>query len=136
MRSCSVRAAKQKARDYDLKLLTGAAGDGNIPHGALLVSFAEAVLGRDEAQLSAVQIRHPRAMGAAALVDAAAIVATFNAIDRVADSTGIPIEDGKAAATADVRAVARHQCVRGKSRRDCRSARSARRRWANRLKVA
>ena len=44
-------------------------------------------------------------MGAAALVDAAAIVATFNAIDRVADSTGIPIEDGKAAATADVRAA-------------------------------
>ena len=40
-------------------------------------------------------------MGDAALVDAAAIVATFNAIDRVADSTGIPIEDGKAAATAD-----------------------------------
>jgi hypothetical protein len=98
-------SSKAKGEDYDLELLTGAAGDGNIPHGALLVSFAEAVLGRDEAQLSAVRSAIRDRMGAAALVDAAAIVATFNAIDRVADSTGIPIEDGKAAATADVRAA-------------------------------
>ncbi len=98
-------SSKAKGEDYDLKLLTGAAGDGNIPHGALLVSFAEAVLGRDEARLSAVRSGIRDRMGAAALVDAAAIVATFNAIDRVADSTGIPIEDGKAAATADVRAA-------------------------------
>ena len=34
-----------------------------------------------------------------------AIVATFNAIDRVADATGIPIEDNKAASTADFRAA-------------------------------
>ena len=44
-------------------------------------------------------------MGDAALVDAAAIAATFNAIDRVADSTGIPIEDNKAEVTADFRAA-------------------------------
>jgi hypothetical protein len=43
--------------------------------------------------------------GAVALVDAAAVVATFNAIDRVADSTGIPIEDSKAEATRDLRAA-------------------------------
>ena len=98
-------SSKAKGENYDLELLTGAAGDGNIPHGALLVSFAEAVLGRDEARLSAVRSGIRDRMGVAALVDAAAIVATFNAIDRVADSTGIPIEDGKAAATADVRAA-------------------------------
>jgi hypothetical protein len=44
-------------------------------------------------------------MGDAALVDAAAIAATFNAIDRVADSTGIQIEEAKAEATADFRAA-------------------------------
>ena len=98
-------SSKAKGEDYDLTLLTGAAGDGNIPHGALLVGFAEAVLGSDEARLSAIRSDVRARMGDAALVDAAAIVATFNAIDRVADSTGIPIEDGKAAATADVRAA-------------------------------
>ena len=38
-------------------------------------------------------------------VDAAAIVGLFNAIDRVADATGIPLEPEKAAATADFRAA-------------------------------
>jgi hypothetical protein len=98
-------SSKAKGENYDLTLLTGAAGDGNIPHGALLVAFAEAVLGSDEACLSTIRSDVRARMGDAALVDAAAIVATFNAIDRVADSTGIPIEDGKAAATADFRAA-------------------------------
>jgi hypothetical protein len=98
-------SSKAKGESYDLKLLTGAAGDGNIPHGALLVGFAEAVLGSDEARLATVRHDVRTRMGDAALVDAAAIVATFNAIDRVADSTGIPIEDAKAAATVDFRAA-------------------------------
>jgi hypothetical protein len=98
-------SSKAKGEEYDLTLILGAAGDGNIPHGALLVSFAEAVLGTDEASLSAVRSEIRGSMGDAALVDAAAIVATFNAIDRVADATGIPIEDGKAAATANLRAA-------------------------------
>ena len=94
-----------KGETYDLSLLTGAKGDGNIPHGALLVSYAEAVLGTDDRRLAEVRASIRAQMGDAALVDAAAIVATFNAIDRVADATGIPIEDAKAASTADLRAA-------------------------------
>jgi hypothetical protein len=97
-------SSKAKGEAYDLNLLTGARGDGNIPHGALLVAFAEAVLGGDDRRLAEVREAIRVQMGDAALVDAAAIVATFNAIDRVADATGIPIEDGKAASTADFRA--------------------------------
>ena len=85
--------------------MTGAAGDGNIAHGALLVSFAEAVLDTDDSRLSSVRSQVRSEMGDAALVDAAAIVATFNAIDRVADATGIPIEEAKVAATEDLRAA-------------------------------
>jgi hypothetical protein len=98
-------SSKAKGENYDLALLTGGKGDGNVPHGALLVSFAEAVLGTDDARLSAVRSEIRAKLGHAALVDAAAIAATFNAIDRVADATGIPIEDAKAAATADFRAA-------------------------------
>lgn len=98
-------SSKAKGEDYDLKLLTGAGGDGNIPHGALLVGFAEAVLGRDDARLNAVRADIRAKLGKAALVDAAAIAATFNAIDRVADATGIPIEEAKAETTADFRAA-------------------------------
>jgi hypothetical protein len=97
-------SSKAQGGNYDLTLLTGGSGDGNIPHGALLVRFAEAVLGDDQA-LPGIQVEIRQKLGDAALVDAAAIVATFNAIDRVADSTGIPIEDAKAEATADFRST-------------------------------
>lgn len=98
-------SSKANGENYDLALLTGVKGDGNVPNGALLVSFAEAVLGNDDARLAAIRSEIRASLGDAALVDAAAIAATFNAIDRVADSTGIPIEDTKAAATADFRAA-------------------------------
>ena len=98
-------SSNAKGEGYDLNLLTGAEGDGNIPHGALLASFADAVLGTDDQRLDAVRAAIGSRMGDAALVDAAAIVATFNAIDRVADATGIPIEDNKAESTADIRAA-------------------------------
>jgi hypothetical protein len=71
----------------------GAAFDPGIAHGALLVEFAEAVLGADEARLGAARARLLGAMGAQALVDAAGVVGFFNAIDRVADATGTPLDD-------------------------------------------
>jgi len=98
-------SSKAKGESFDLGLIVGKPGDGNIPHGALLVGFAEAVLGVDDERLVDTQSRIRAAIGGAALVDAAAIVATFSAIDRVADATGIQIEDARARSTADVRAA-------------------------------
>ena len=43
------------------------------------------------------------ALGPAGLVDAAAIVASFNAVVKLADGSGIPLEDFKAKATEDLR---------------------------------
>lgn len=82
----------------------GGAADGNIPHGALLTRFAEAVVtgAGDAAEIRQEMLA---AVGPAALVDSAAVVALFNAIDRVADSTGIPLEDWKAADTVEMRAT-------------------------------
>jgi phosphoribosylaminoimidazole-succinocarboxamide synthase len=98
-------SSKATGENYDLTVLTDGAGDGNIRHGALLVAFADAVLGGDDKRLSAIRCEIRTTMGDAALVDAAAIAATFNAIDRVADSTGIQIEDAKAEATVDLRSA-------------------------------
>jgi hypothetical protein len=98
-------SSKATGENYDLTVLTAGAGDGNIRHGALLVAFADAVLGSDNTRLSAIRREIRTKMGDAALVDAAAITATFNAIDRVADCTGIQIEDAKAEATADLRSA-------------------------------
>ncbi len=89
----------------DLKAITSdGAGDGGVPHGSLLTGFAEAVLGDDEAGLIALRERVRDTIGDAALVDAAAVVANYSALDRVADATGIPLEAAKEAGTADLRA--------------------------------
>lgn len=88
-----------------------------MPHAGVLVAFAEAILGTDPDQLSAARQAVVQAVGEAGLVDAAAVAANFNAIDRVADSMGVPLEDEKAALTEDFRetlginvfAAGRHQ---------------------------
>lgn len=78
-------------------------GDTGIAHGALLIEFAEAVLGDDEQRLARARAAVQDAMGPAALVDAAGIAGFFNAIDRVADATGTPLDDKTLADTAALR---------------------------------
>ena len=80
-------------------------GDGGVPDGRLLVAFAEAVLGEDDDALARARDALAAVLGLPGLVDAAGVIGLFNAIDRVADATGIPIEDAKAQSTADIRAA-------------------------------
>ncbi len=96
-------SSKAKGENYDLTLLTGTDGDGNIPHGALLIAFTDAVVKYDDAQAAKLRAEVREKMGDAALVDVAAIVAAFSGFDRIADSTGIPLEDAKAENSADFR---------------------------------
>ncbi len=92
-------------KTYDLAVITGAAeGDGGVPHGDLLVAFAEAVVGEDDSALARARNVLTAALGPSGLVDAAGVVGLFNAIYRVADATGIPLEPEKATASADFRA--------------------------------
>jgi hypothetical protein len=88
----------------DLRLVIGEGHeDGGVAHGRLLVRFAEAALGGGRDALATARSALLRAVGPAGLVDAAAVVGLFNAIDRVADAIGIPLEPEKAAASADFR---------------------------------
>jgi len=88
-----------------LKAVTGgtAAGDTGVAHGDLLIAFGEAVLGEDDARLARARSAVLEKMGAAALVDAAGVAGLFNAIDRVADATGTPLEEWKAEQSEDLR---------------------------------
>lgn len=79
--------------------------DGGVAQGGVLIEFAERVLDRDDAALHRARERVHAAVGADGLVDAAAVVGLFDAIDRVADATGIPLEPQKAEASADFRAA-------------------------------
>jgi hypothetical protein len=54
-----------------------------------------------------------RELGDAAFVDACAAIASFNAVVKVADGTGIPIEDWKVERTRDIRAALAIDSYRG-----------------------
>jgi hypothetical protein len=73
-------------------------GDGNVGvvHGTLLLAFADAVAGDDDEALDNVRGELIAVLGEAALVDAAGTAASFNSVVRVADATGIPIDEFKA----------------------------------------
>ena len=60
-------------------------------------------MGGDEEALAEARRALLDALGAAALADSCGVAATFNAIDRVADATGIPIDDARIDVTADLR---------------------------------
>jgi len=60
-------------------------------------------VGDDAGALAAARAAVIDAMGTDAMVDASAVASMFNAIDRVADSTGCPIDEDRLEPTADFR---------------------------------
>jgi len=89
----------------DLAAVNGAVeGDAGVTHGARLVAFTDAVMNGDDGAL-AQERRVVRALlGPDAFVDLAAVIGTFNVVDRIADATGIPLDEPLEAATGDIRA--------------------------------
>ena len=68
-------------------------------------SVAEAFRSGDGAGMAACLDDGERAFGAIGLSDAIAVAAGFNAITRIADAIGIPLEATAAARAGDVREV-------------------------------
>ena len=100
-----LRASSQhEGNEVDLNAIIGnAEGDAGIACGDLLSRFAEAVVIEDVAALDDARQDVLDTLGSEALVDACGIAAAFNAIDRVADATGIPIDEERVEPTADFR---------------------------------
>ena len=88
--------------DYDLAALKDGTG-GGVEDGELLIRFVDTVmdLNAEAPAVDRAEIRD--VLGEAALVDIAAVIATFEATDRIADATGTPLEDYKEAATVALR---------------------------------
>jgi hypothetical protein len=63
-----------------------------VPHAGPLLRFAEAALSFDEALIEPARVALVAAIGQPAMADAAAVVAGFNGITRIADSSGIPLD--------------------------------------------
>ena len=93
-----LRASGRKGgEEYDLDSVVGSGGgNAGVAHGALLLAFADAVFGDDDAALDRVRAELIGALGEAAFIDAAGTAASFDSVVRVADATGIPIDAFKA----------------------------------------
>jgi hypothetical protein len=70
-----------------------------VPDADVLLAFADAALSFDADRISPARAAVRARLGEAAMIDAAAVIAGFNGITRIADATGIPLEDTKAAKT-------------------------------------
>jgi hypothetical protein len=64
-----------------------------VAHARELVAFTEAAMGADDAALARAREELLVAVGPAAFVDACAVIGAFNVVDRIADATGIPLDD-------------------------------------------
>ena len=88
-----------------MDLAAAHAGDGaasGIAHGAELLAFTEAVLGDDESVLAATRRALRAVLGDDGLADTAATLGSYNSIVKVADATGIPLDEETATLTADL----------------------------------
>ena len=70
----------------------------------LLNGFVEAVLGADRQIVETSREKLHHALGPAAVVDSAAVIANFMQMVRIADATGTPLDDAFVVASAAVRA--------------------------------
>ena len=88
----------------DLTAVNGGLGsDGGVPHGARLVAFTEAVMRGDDTTVARERAALRAVLSPESFVDVAAVIGSFNVVDRVADATGIPLDAMLVAGSADFR---------------------------------
>jgi len=100
-----LRASSETDIGEDLNLraiVEGAATDSGVPHSRSLINFVEATL-TGTPGLAAARTALSEAVGAQGMVDAAAVIGNFQRMTRIADTTGIPVDEMTAAITADMR---------------------------------
>ena len=88
--------------DLDVAMNSALDGDAGVPHGVELLAFASAANQRS-ADLAATRDALRAVVGDEGVLEAAATVAAFNGLVRVADGTGIQLDSGVLADSSDFR---------------------------------
>jgi hypothetical protein len=98
-------SGQTQGTEIDLSQVNGATGqDGGVSHASRLVAFTDAAMGGDEEALRRERAALREVVGDEAFVDICATIGAFNVVDRIADATGIPLDDMMLAMSAEVRA--------------------------------
>ena len=86
-------SGEQSGAEYDLNAVTSTTGDAGVEHESILRELTEAAIENRWDDLEDVRNRAVQAMGEQETVDALTVAAAFNGITRVADATGIPLDE-------------------------------------------
>lgn len=84
-------------------IVAGSSVDSGVAGNDSLLRFAEAALDRDNDAIASARAAVVNALGEPAMIDAAGVIANFQRMVRIADGTGIPLDEPVAALTADIR---------------------------------
>ena len=91
-------------RSVDLGAVRGEGdGDGGVRHGARLLAFTEAAMGSGDAALERKRRCLREVLSDDEFVDACAVIGSFNVVDRIADATGIPLDERMRETSASIR---------------------------------
>jgi len=98
-------SSKLEGTEVDLSALTAneIKATSGVAHSDVLIAFADAIVAANDQVLQHTRHSVLEAMGAEAVVDAAGVVSNFERMVRIADSTGILLDDRMARASQDVR---------------------------------
>jgi hypothetical protein len=80
-----------------------AAATSGVEHGTILMAFAEAMVGDDDAALIHTRQAVIAVLGPAAMTDAAGVASNFERMVRIADATGIQLDARMEALSKGVR---------------------------------
>lgn len=93
-----------KGADVSLSAVNGQVDENSgVAHAAQLVAFTEAAMTGDADALDAARSVLRVVLTPEAFVDTCAVIGAFNIVDRIADATGIPLDDNMAAMSQAVR---------------------------------
>ncbi len=102
-----LRASGEKeAAEYDPGAVTDRTKDSGVSHGELLITLAEQTADSAWHSLKQILADAVGIMGKQQAVDALVVASAFNGITRVADATGIPLDENTAETTVSMRRAA------------------------------
>jgi hypothetical protein len=87
----------------DIAAITDPTVDSRIPGGAELLAFTDAVVSGSEDDVAAGRRALERALGADRMVEAAAVCACLEMMNRITLATGVPLARGRIVRTQEVR---------------------------------
>lgn len=93
----------QHNQDFDLGSVTDAYLEPGVESGTHLRALTEATIRGDWVGLAQIREAAATIMGEQQAVDTLVVAAAFNGITRVADATGIPLDDATAEQTDQMR---------------------------------